>query len=241
MRRRGLQITKREGIGRSYLPGRVTVILLTMLAMSALASCSLLDPYFHSNIKVPVVAKTEFKPPEPAPAPTECEQPYCSTDLDFPLASVTNPRLYVSKEARRLWVVQDKVLVRDYTVALGASPRGDKQHMGDGRTPEGDFFVCTKNRASAFYKSLGINYPAPRHAETGLYAGLINKSEYKSIIDANQCVKMPPSHTTLGGAIYIHGGGCYTDWTKGCVALTNRAIDELFQIVSVGTPVTILP
>jgi lipoprotein-anchoring transpeptidase ErfK/SrfK len=51
----------------------------------------------------------------------------------------------------------------------------------------------------------------------------------------------PPQYTQLGGLIYIHGNGAGKDWTWGCVALENADIKELYDAVSVGTPVKILP
>jgi hypothetical protein len=199
-----------------------------------LSSCSM----FESKIHVPVAKKIEIPPP---PEPQICETPYCSINLDLPLSSVNNPKLYVSKGERRLWLVQDKMLVRDYHIGLGPSPRGDKYLRGDGRTPEGEYFICVKNSASQFYKSLGLNYPSPKHAENGLACGMISYGDYCSIVQANDSKKLPPPNTALGGAIFIHGGGAQMDWTLGCVAVPNSAMDELFDVVSIGTPVYILP
>jgi murein L,D-transpeptidase YafK len=162
-------------------------------------------------------------------------------DLDFPLSCVTNPKIYVLKADRRLWLVQSNTLIRDYHIGLGPSPRGDKYYRGDGRTPEGEYYVCTKNASSHYYKSLGINYPDPRHAESALSCGMISLNDYCSIKQANDAMKMPPANTALGGQVFIHGGGNYDDWTLGCVALQNGAIDELFSVVPIGTPVYIMP
>jgi murein L,D-transpeptidase YafK len=198
-----------------------------------LSSCSL----FESDITPHIAKKLEIPPPEPP----NCDLPYCSINLDFPLSSVTNPKIYVSKAERRLWLVQDKMLVRDYHIGLGPSPRGDKYFQGDGRTPEGEYFVCMKNSSSQYHKSLGINYPSPKHAENALACGVISYGDYCSIVNANDSKRLPPPNTPLGGAIFIHGGGCFMDWTLGCVALDDSAMDELFDVVCVGTPVYILP
>jgi murein L,D-transpeptidase YafK len=145
------------------------------------------------------------------------------------------------KEQRRLWLVDDKTLVRDFHIGLGPSPKGDKYYRGDGRTPEGEYFVCSKNSSSQYYKSLGINYPSPRNAEDALSCGMISHNEYCSIKQANDAMRLPPSNTALGGQVMIHGGGCHTDWTLGCVALQNGAMDELFSVAQIGTPVIIMP
>ncbi|MHC1725819.1 MAG: murein L,D-transpeptidase family protein [Syntrophobacteraceae bacterium] len=215
--------------------GRMGIYLLCIPLMCvALGSCSL----FQSKIKTPVAKKTDV--PQP-PQPLDCEHPYCTVNLDFPISQVTNPIIYVLKSARRLWLVQEKTLIRDYHVGLGPSPRGDKYFRGDGRTPEGEYFVCIKKPDSQYYKSIGINYPSPRHAENALTSGSISYGDYCSIVQANDAKRLPPSNTCLGGLIFIHGGGSYKDWTLGCVAVQNRAMDELFQVVSIGTPVHILP
>jgi murein L,D-transpeptidase YafK len=152
-----------------------------------------------------------------------------------------NPRILVKKRARQLLLYSDGKVVRTYRVGLGLSPDGDKVRQGDRRTPEGDFYIFVKNDKSAFYLSLGISYPNAEHAARGLRDGLINKAQYDSIIRALKAGKTPPQHTALGGDIYIHGNGARSDWTWGCVALEDSEVRELFNAVSVGTPVRIEP
>jgi len=156
--------------------------------------------------------------------------------LKLPLVS---PRIVVKKADRKLLLYSADKLVRTYHVGLGLSPVGDKVRQGDRRTPEGDFFIFTKNDKSAFYLSLGVSYPNAAHAERGLRDGLITRAEYKSIISALNAKQAPPQNTNLGGDIYIHGNGASSDWTWGCVALENDDVRELFNAVPVGTPVRI--
>ncbi len=99
----------------------------------------------------------------------------------------------------------------------------------------------TKNDKSAFYLSLGLSYPNAAHAERGLRDGLITRLQYETMMRALRAKKGPPQNTRLGGDIYIHGNGAQTDWTWGCVALSNEDIRELFDAVNLGTPVTIQP
>jgi hypothetical protein len=223
------------GFNRRILWGVGLHLFIGGLVCVALCSCSLFQSH---NITPRPMAKMATPPP---PAPPECELPYCTVDLDYPLTLITHPEIYVMKGQRRLWLIQDKTLVRDYHVGLGPSPRGDKLFRGDGRTPEGEFFICAKNSSSHYYKSLAINYPSPQNAEVGLSAGMISYNEYCSIKQANDAMKMPPSQTALGGQVFIHGGGAADDWTLGCVALQNRAVDELFSVVPIGTRVYIMP
>ncbi|MEE4184719.1 MAG: L,D-transpeptidase family protein, partial [Gammaproteobacteria bacterium] len=56
-----------------------------------------------------------------------------------------------------------------------------------------------------------------------------------------------------GGAIMIHGEPRNTrfahlrdavreeDWTQGCIAVSNLAVDEIWHFVLDGTPIEILP
>jgi murein L,D-transpeptidase YafK len=119
-------------------------------------------------------------------------------------------------------------LIKSYTISLGANPVGHKKIEGDKRTPEGEYIINDKNPNSGYHKNLGISYP--------------NK---KDIEDANRRNEQP------GGDIKIHGlrNGLgfvgkfqrITDWTLGCIALTNDEVEELYDNVPIGTPITILP
>lgn len=154
---------------------------------------------------------------------------------------LNQPKIIVKKGERKLFLYSAGKLVRTYRVGLGLSPVGDKVREGDRRTPEGDFYVFTKNDKSAFYLSLGLSYPNAAHARRGLRDHLITKAQYDEILKALKEKKAPPQNTALGGQIYIHGNGSNRDWTWGCVALDDRDIRELFNVVTVGTPVTIRP
>lgn len=208
------------------------------LVCVTLCSCSFFESYFTTRPTARIHAPAPAPKP---PAPPESKLPYYSVDLDFPMSLITKPKIYVLKEQRRLWLVQDTTLVRDYHIGLGFSPKGDKYFRGDGRTPEGQYFICNKNASSQFYKSLGINYPSEHNAESALSCGTISYAQFCSIKQANDAMKLPPANTALGGQVMIHGGGCQKDWTLGCIALQNSSMDELFSVVPVGTPVCILP
>ena len=151
------------------------------------------------------------------------------------------PRIMVRKAARRLDLYSGDKLLRTYKAGLGFSPVADKKQEGDGATPEGEFYVFVKNNKSAYYLSLGISYPNAEDADRGLRDGLINRAQHRAITEAIRTRTAPPQYTKLGGLIYIHGHGAQSDWTWGCVALENEDIRELFDAVTVGTPVTIQP
>jgi murein L,D-transpeptidase YafK len=155
------------------------------------------------------------------------------------LPAMKDPRLVVKKKARRLEVFDGEELIRTYNITLGFMPEGDKQHEGDGKTPEGEFYVFTKNPNSKFYLSIGISYPNIEAARRGLRENLISQEEHDAIVRAVNEKQKPLQKTKLGGEIYIHGGGCLSDWTQGCVALENKEIKELFDMVPLGTYVRI--
>ena len=154
---------------------------------------------------------------------------------------VEKPRIVVYKNARKLEFYSGKTLLRTYRIGLGFSPVADKVREGDGATPEGEFYVFVKNNKSAYYLSLGVSYPNVEDADRGLRDGLITTSQHDAIVEAHRKKIGPPQYTKLGGLIYIHGNGAKSDWTWGCVALENGDMKELFDAVSVGTPVTIKP
>ena len=160
------------------------------------------------------------------------------TPLHLPL---NKPSIVVKKGRRELLLFSAGQVVRTYRVGLGLSPIGDKVRAGDRRTPEGSFYIFTKNPQSAFYLSLGVSYPNAEHAQRGLRDGLISKAQYTKIIDALNRKVTPLQNTALGGTIYIHGRGASSDWTWGCVALDDPDIKELYDAVETRTPVTIEP
>lgn len=160
---------------------------------------------------------------------------------DSQLTPMAEPRIVIEKAKRRLAVFDGASVVAEFSIGLGFAPDGDKAIEGDGRTPEGDFYVFTKNPESRFFLSLGISYPSREDAERGLAEGLISEEEHRAIADAINEKRMPPQKTKLGGEIYIHGGGEKSDWTEGCIALKNNEMQALFDAIPVGTPVTIKP
>ena len=181
-------------------------------------------------VPAPVVANSG---PATTTEPTAIDE---SVPLKLPLK---DPRIEVTKSERRMELFSAGVVVRRYKIGLGLSPVEDKIRQGDRRTPEGEFYVFTKNDKSAFYLSLGVSYPNIEDAERGLRDNLISRRQYDAIVWAIRRKSTPPQNTRLGGDIYIHGNGAGSDWTWGCVALENADMKELFDAVRVGTPVII--
>ena len=160
------------------------------------------------------------------------------TPLKLPLVE---PKIIVSKSARRLTLYARGEAVRIYRVGLGSNPKDDKTRQGDGCTPEGSFYVCVKNPNSSYYLSLGLSYPNKEHAERGLRSRLITRAQYDRIIKALEARSRPLWDTPLGGEVFIHGNRSKSDWTLGCVALENDDMKELFDVIPKGAPVIIEP
>lgn len=150
-------------------------------------------------------------------------------------------RVVVLKSERRLELLQDGRVVKTYPVGLGTNPTGTKLRQGDGRTPEGTFYVCVKNAHSQYYRSLGLSYPTPADAARGLAGKLITRSQHDAILAAHKKRTTPPWNTPLGGEIFIHGNGSSSDWTLGCIALDDADMKELFATIAKGTVVEIRP
>jgi murein L,D-transpeptidase YafK len=152
----------------------------------------------------------------------------------------------VRKAARALLVYRGDRTVRHYLVTLGRNSTADKAVEGDEATPLGEFFICAKNPSSKFFLSMCISYPNAEDAERGLAANLITAAEHAAILAALARRAMPPQHTRLGGQIYIHGqpgapAAASENWTRGCIALDDPAMRELFDLSAIGTPVLITP
>lgn len=158
-----------------------------------------------------------------------------------PLPILEKPFLLVKKKERKLYVYDAEKLVKTYRIGLGFAPVGDKERQGDGKTPEGDFYIFTKNPKSSYYLSLGVSYPSVEDAKRGFEEKLITKAQQNAIISAINKRQAPLQKTQLGGEIYIHGNGSSTDWTLGCVALENSDMKELFDAIPKGTNVRIEP
>ncbi len=160
---------------------------------------------------------------------------------DQPDISVSDPRVVVLKSKRLLHLFDGAELIRTYPIDLGIVPAGQKQVLGDGRTPVGTFRIVTKNPDSSYHRFLGIDYPDARAAESGLFYGLISPGEAASIRQAAQSGRRPEWGTALGGGIGLHGHRIGRDWTGGCIALSDDGVEELFAVLRIGDPVEILP
>lgn len=147
--------------------------------------------------------------------------------------------VYKARRILQLW--QGEEMIGEYDIALGFEPVGHKGREGDGKTPEGEYYVCMKNPNSKYYLSLGVSYPGIPDAQRGLERGLITQDEHDKIVRAIDSGGTPPWNTALGGQIMIHGCGSHADWTEGCIAVENQMMDILWESCNVGTQIVIYP
>jgi murein L,D-transpeptidase YafK len=153
------------------------------------------------------------------------------------MAGIRCPKILVVKSERVLVFYSSEKEYESFRVGLGFCPTGHKAREGDGRTPEGEYYICTKNPRSRYYLSIGISYPSIKDANRGQ----ITRAEHKRIASAIRARRQPPWKTALGGEICIHGKGAGSDWTLGCIALENGDMKWLYEKTRIGTPVVILP
>ena len=137
-------------------------------------------------------------------------------------------KIVVFKSKREMLVYNGDNLLKTYKIALGNSPVGHKHFEGDGKTPEGVYTIDDKNPNSSYHKNLGVSYPNEVDIE---YAKSHNKS-------AGGLIKIHGLKNGLGALGNFH---LRTDWTQGCIAVTNEEIDELFEYVKIGSPIEIYP
>jgi tetratricopeptide (TPR) repeat protein len=137
-------------------------------------------------------------------------------------------KILIEKEERRLTLISKGKALKTYKIALGGNPNGPKERQGDNKTPEGTYFIDSRNRDSRYHLSLHISYPNEKDRRRAKELGV-----------------------SPGGDIMIHGikngfswvGDLQSeaDWTKGCIAVTDEEIEEIDKLAPNGTIVEIRP
>ncbi len=132
-------------------------------------------------------------------------------------------RVVVFKGQRKMYLYHHDRLLAEHRIDLGFAPAGHKRYEGDGKTPEGRYYIDRRNPNSKFHLSVGISYPNERDVEVARSAGL-----------------------SPGGDIFIHGQSDPvkrrgTDWTAGCISVSNREIEKIYSMVNNGTPIDLYP
>jgi murein L,D-transpeptidase YafK len=137
-------------------------------------------------------------------------------------------RILIVKSARTLTLLRQGQVLKTYKVALGQEPVGPKTQRGDSRTPEGEYIIDSRNPHSQFHLSLHVSYP---NAADRARAAKLRVSPGGDIMIHG----LPPAYAYLGA---LHR---QSDWTLGCIAVTNAEIEEIWSLVPNGTKVEIKP
>jgi len=146
----------------------------------------------------------------------------------FTLRTEPADKVLIEKKERRLTLLTKGEVIKTYKIALGGNPVGPKERQGDNKTPEGTYIIDSRNSNSGYHLSLHISYPNEK-----------DKMRAKEI------------GVSPGGDIMIHGikngfslvGASHAevDWTKGCIAVSNQEMEEIYKFVPNGTTVEIRP
>lgn len=136
--------------------------------------------------------------------------------------------IVVEKQKRVMKVFHDDKLLKTYPIALGFSPAGHKKQEGDGKTPEGIYYIEGKNPQSRFHLSLKLSYPSKTDWQ---------QAKSKGVHPGNNIMihGVGPEFRSLNKAPKMH------DWTLGCIAVKDKDIEEIFSSAQVGTKVVIKP
>lgn len=118
--------------------------------------------------------------------------------------------------------------LKTYRVALGGNPIGHKQQEGDMRTPEGIYTINGRNPNSDYHLSLRISYPSDEDNASAAARGV--PAGFDIMI-----------HGIKNGDGWIGAFHRRKDWTAGCIAVTDREMDEIWRATPDGTTVEIRP
>ena len=134
----------------------------------------------------------------------------------------------VRKAERKLYLYHGDELLGAYRIALGLNPVGHKERENDYKTPEGHYTLAQRNTRSSYFLSILVSYP-----------------------NADDMRRARQRGWSTGGSIMIHGlpnapshSVRYyetTDWTNGCIALSNSDMVEVWMRTPENTPIDILP
>ena len=132
----------------------------------------------------------------------------------------------VDKSERKMYLMHQNQIIKEYRIALGDAPKGHKQQEGDKRTPEGLYTLDYKKEDSAYYRSMHISYPSK-----------VDKAKAKKLgVDPGGFIMIHGQKNSLG---MLSGFSQRFDWTDGCIAISNDEMDEFMALVATGTAIHI--
>ncbi len=140
--------------------------------------------------------------------------------------------IVVSKRNYELRVYDSQGWLVTFPVVFGSKDLSDKMMEGDRRTPEGTFTIISKRVHDKWDRFMMLDYP--------------NAESYKKFND-RKARGLIPQNASIGGGVGIHGTwphegyaiDQYQNWTLGCISMKNKDVEELYQMIPVGTKVTI--
>jgi len=146
----------------------------------------------------------------------------------FTLRMEAADKVLIEKQARRLTLLAKDEVIKTYKIALGGNPVGPKERQGDNKTPEGTYIIDSRNGNSGFHLSLHISYP---NEQDKIRARALGVSPGGNIM----------IHGIKNGFAPVGASHAETDWTEGCIAVTNQEMEEIYKFVPNGTVVEITP
>jgi murein L,D-transpeptidase YafK len=173
------------------------------------------DPALYASLVSPA--------PSPAPSP-----------VPFSWANGSEYAIVIRKHEHTLSLYRRAVQQKVYPIVIGIAPSGPKTYQGDLRTPEGVYRIALKKPHPRWSRFMLLSYP--NDGDRQRYAMALNEGRVP-IIDGRA--------PGLGSAVGIHGTDREdanvrgVDWTWGCISLLNPHVEELYELVPLGTPVLI--
>ena len=143
-------------------------------------------------------------------------------------------KIKIDKSDYTLSVYHKSKLLITYPCVFGFNPKDDKHQEGDGCTPEGTFGIRSKYAHRSWEYFIWIDYP--------------NKESWRRF-NSRKADGTIEKGATIGGEIGIHGVpegmddmiSDKTNWTLGCISLTNEDITDLYKSIGSGTKIEIVP
>ena len=146
----------------------------------------------------------------------------------FLLRTEPADKVLIEKKERRLTLLLKGEVIKSYKIALGGNPVGPKERQGDNKTPEGTYFIESRNGNSDYHLSLRISYPNEK-----------DKMRAKELgVSPGGDIMIHGIKNGLGWVGALHAG---IDWTQGCIAVTDEEMEEIYKLVPNGTIVEIRP
>jgi len=138
-------------------------------------------------------------------------------------------KIVVIKSKRVALLMNNGEIIKAYRVSLGKQPIGRKSRQGDQKTPEGTYIIDSRIADSKFYLALHISYPNDSDIKCAQRAG----------IDPGRDIMIHGLPNGLGKKVgKFHR---LSDWTDGCIAVTNSEMDEIWELVPDGITIEIKP